>query len=161
MAGKLFREKNIEKVTSPEQLNDYIRVTSPGVCLTMGAVLVFLVCVCVWAAAGTLDITVEAKGLADGKILYCYLDEEDIQYVREGMTVHTKAGEGTVKSVSEIPDDYEMMAQRLGGENMVHALHIQDGEWRYLVEISREEDSEGLMDVSIVTERVSPISYMF
>lgn len=161
MAGKLFREKNIEKVTSPEQLNDYIRVTSPGVCLTMGAVLVFLVCVCVWAAAGTLDITVEAKGLADGKILYCYLDEEDIQYVREGMTVHTKAGEGTVKSVSEIPDDYEMMAQRLGGENMVHALHIQDGEWRYLVGISREEDSEGLMDVSIVTERVSPISYMF
>lgn len=161
MAGKLFREKNIEKVTSPEQLNDYIRVTSPGVCLTLGAVLVFLVCVCVWAAAGTLDITVQAKGLADGKLLYCYLDEEEIRYVREGMAVRTETGEGTVTGVSEIPDDYETMVQKLGGESMVHALHIQEGEWRYLVEISREEDSEGLLDISIVTERVSPISYMF
>lgn len=161
MAGKLFREKSMEKVTSPEQLNDYIRVTSPGICLTLGAVLVFLVCACIWAAAGTLDITVEAKGLADGKLLYCYLDEEDIRYVQEGMTVHMETGEGTVKSVSEIPDDYETMTQRLGGESMVHALHIQDGEWRYLVEISREEDSEGLMDVLIVTDQVSPISYMF
>lgn len=161
MARKLFREKNIERVTSPEQLNDYIRVTSPGVWLMLGAVLVFLVCACIWAAAGTLDITVETKGLADGKLLYCYLDEEDIQYVQEGMTVHTDAGEGSVKSISEIPDDYETMARRLGGESMVHALHIQDGEWRYLVEISREEASEGLTDVSIVTDQVSPISYMF
>lgn len=161
MAGKLFREKSIEKVTSPEQLNDYIRVTSPGVWLTLGAVLIFLVCACIWAAAGTLDITVEAKGLADGKILYCYLDEEDIQYVREGMAVHTKTGDGTVKSVSEVPDDYETMAQRLGGESMVHALHIQDGEWRYLVEISREEASQGPTDVQIVTDQVSPISYVF
>ena len=81
--------------------------------------------------------------------------------MQAGMTVHMETGEGTVKSVSEIPDDYETMTQRLGGESMVHALHIQDGEWRYLVEISREEDSEGLMDVLIVTDQVSPISYMF
>ena len=161
MAGKLLREKNVEKVTSPEQLNDYIRVTSPGVYLTLGAALVFLVCVCIWAAVGTLDITVEAKGLADGTIVYCYLDEEDVQYVEEGMTVRTETGEGTVKSVSEIPDDYRTMAQRLGGESLVHALHIRDGEWWYLVEVSQEEPSEGLTDVSIVTDRVSPLSYMF
>lgn len=161
MAGKLFREKTMEKVTSPEQLNDYIRVTSPGVYLTLGAVLVFLVCLCVWSAVGTLDITVETKGLADGSVIYCYLDEEDVQYVQEGMTVRTEAGEGTVKRVSEIPDDYGTMAERLGGESIVHALHIQDGAWGYLVEVSQESPSEGLTEVSIVTDRVSPLSYMF
>lgn len=161
MAGKLFREKNVERVTSPEQLNDYIRVTSPGVYLTLGAVLVFLLCLCVWAAAGTLDITVEAKGLADGKVVYCYLDEENIQYVQAGMDVRVGEGEGTVKSVSEIPDNYAAMAERLGGENMVHALHIRDGEWWYLVEVSQETPSEGLTDVSIVVDRTSPLSYIF
>lgn len=161
MAGKLFREKTMEKVTSPEQLNDYIRVTSPGVYLTLGAVLVFLVCLCVWSAVGMLDITVETKGLADGSVIYCYLDEEDVQYVQEGMAVRTEAGEGTVKRVSEIPDDYGTMAQRLGGESIVHALHIQDGAWGYLVEVSQERPSEGLTEVSIVTDRVSPLSYMF
>lgn len=161
MAGKLFREKSVERVTSPEQLNDYIRVTSPGVYLTLGAVLLFLIAFCVWAAAGTLDITVTAKGLSDGKTVYCYLDEENVQYVQEGMTVRTKAGEGMVKSVSEIPDDYGTMAQRLGGESMVHALRIQDGEWRYLVEISQENPSEGLTEAVIVTDRVSPLSYLF
>ena len=29
--SKLFREKNLERLESPEQLNDYLRVTSPGV----------------------------------------------------------------------------------------------------------------------------------
>ena len=28
---KLFREKNLERLESPEKLNDYLRVTSPGV----------------------------------------------------------------------------------------------------------------------------------
>lgn len=29
--SKLFREKSVEAVSSPESLNDYLRVTSPGV----------------------------------------------------------------------------------------------------------------------------------
>ena len=28
---KIFREKTIERISSPEQLTDYLRVTNPGI----------------------------------------------------------------------------------------------------------------------------------
>ena len=31
MENKLFRQKSIDRVLSPEQLQDYMRVTNPGV----------------------------------------------------------------------------------------------------------------------------------
>ena len=31
MDNQIFRKKNIERVSSPEQLNDYVRVSNPGV----------------------------------------------------------------------------------------------------------------------------------
>lgn len=178
MAGNLFREKSMEKVTSPEQMNDYIKIAGPGVCLVMAAVLVFLACLWIWAAAGTLDMTVESWGIGDGSILYCYLDEEEIQYVQEGMPVRTSRGEGTVMDAARIPDDYGMMAERMGGEGMVHALRIPNNAWRYLVTISMdisgedrtsqedsvsEEDgiSEEVTEVSIVTGQISPLAYIF
>ena len=40
---KLFREKSLEAVESPESLNDYMRVTSPGVWLVLAAVIVVLI----------------------------------------------------------------------------------------------------------------------
>ena len=33
---KLFREKSLEAVESPEALNDYLRVTSPGIWMVLG-----------------------------------------------------------------------------------------------------------------------------
>ena len=41
MKNQLFREKSMERVSSPEQLNDYIRVANPSVWLAL-AVVVFL-----------------------------------------------------------------------------------------------------------------------
>ncbi len=30
MENQIFRKKSIERVSSPEQLNDYVRVSNPG-----------------------------------------------------------------------------------------------------------------------------------
>lgn len=161
MSKGVFREKSAKRVSSPEQLNDYIRVTNPSVYLLLGAVIIFLISVCIWCVTGTLDITVDAKGYSDGAILWCYLDEEDIQHVQKGMEVHIGDHKGSVESVAEVPESWESMAERLGGEDMAHALRIPDGAWRYLVTISEEKSVQGILDVSIVTDRISPAVYIF
>lgn len=53
--SELFRKKSIERVTSPEQLNDYIRVSNPGVWMILAAVVILLAGVCVWGFFGRLD----------------------------------------------------------------------------------------------------------
>ena len=62
----LFREKNLERLESPEQLNDYLRVTSPGVWLVLATVIVLLVGVCIWGFLGRIEATTQAAVVTDG-----------------------------------------------------------------------------------------------
>ena len=68
---KIFREKIMERVSSPEQLEDYIGVTSPGMWMVMGAVVLLLAGVCVWGIFGRLDTVIKAPAVVkDGTITY-------------------------------------------------------------------------------------------
>lgn len=54
--SSIFRQKSIDKVSSPEKLDDYIRVTTPSVWITLAAIVVLLVGVIAWGAFGELTI---------------------------------------------------------------------------------------------------------
>lgn len=56
MNKKLFREKNIQKVSSPEELNDYMRVTSPSVWVILISVIIILSGFVFWGITGTVTI---------------------------------------------------------------------------------------------------------
>lgn len=57
----LFREKTIERISSPEKLTDYLRVTSPGIWAVLGAVIILLGGLFIWASIGTLETKVDVK----------------------------------------------------------------------------------------------------
>ncbi len=59
----VFREKSLERVSGPEELNDYIRVTTPSVWLVLAALILLLAGMLAWSVLGT----VEAHG-ADGSV---------------------------------------------------------------------------------------------
>lgn len=52
----IFRQKSIDKVSSPEKLDNYIRVTTPSVWITLAAILVLLIGALVWGIFGELTI---------------------------------------------------------------------------------------------------------
>lgn len=52
----IFRKKSIDKVSSPEKLDDYIRVTTPSVWITLAAIVILLVGATVWGFFGELTI---------------------------------------------------------------------------------------------------------
>ncbi len=55
----IFREKSLEKVTSPEQLNDYIKVTRPSVWLIFFATIILIVGTLVWTVFGKIQVNTE------------------------------------------------------------------------------------------------------
>ena len=70
MSKQLFRQKSMERITSPEQMDDYIRVSNPSVWMILAAVIVLLVGVCVWGIFGQLDTTLQTGGVcADGQLI--------------------------------------------------------------------------------------------
>lgn len=56
MNNSIFRQKSIDKVSSPEKLDDYIRVTTPSVWITLAAIAILLIGTIVWGVFGELTI---------------------------------------------------------------------------------------------------------
>ena len=55
-AGSIFREKSMERVSSPEALNDYIRVTTPSVWIVLAAAVMLLVGMLAWSVFGRVNV---------------------------------------------------------------------------------------------------------
>ena len=53
----LFRKKTLDRISSPEQLTDYLRVTNPGIWAVLAAVILLMAGFLVWASVGELETT--------------------------------------------------------------------------------------------------------
>ena len=71
----LFREKSIERIESPEKLNDYLKVTSPGVWLVLITVIVILAGVCIWGVFGRIQATAPAAVVSENGESVCLVPE--------------------------------------------------------------------------------------
>ena len=54
--SNLFRQKSLERISSPEQLNSYIRVSTPSVWLLLTAIVILLVGGIVWGVFGEVEM---------------------------------------------------------------------------------------------------------
>lgn len=57
--ASIFRSETLKRISSPEQLSDYLRVTNPGIWVILAAVFTLLVGFFVWMSVGTIETTVE------------------------------------------------------------------------------------------------------
>lgn len=53
--NSIFREKSIDKVSSPESLNDYIKVTTPSVWIILIAIVTLLIGILAWSFFGRVE----------------------------------------------------------------------------------------------------------
>ena len=51
----LFRKKSLDRVSSPEELNDYIRVTTPSIWLILAATVILILGMLAWSVFGTVE----------------------------------------------------------------------------------------------------------
>ena len=84
----IFRKKAVDRVNSPEQLNDYIRVTSPSIWMVLAGVICILAGAIVWGIFGNLYTTVDGAGIVYDRNLTVYIRTADRPNVEEGMTIN-------------------------------------------------------------------------
>ena len=61
MENGLFRKKSLERISSPEQLHDYMHVTSPRLWMLLIAVAVLLIGFLAYASTATMENTMPIK----------------------------------------------------------------------------------------------------
>ena len=101
MGEEIFRKKSLDKVNSPESLDDYIQVSNPGVWLLLISVIVLLAGACVWGVFGHIDSTVETNIHVKNGTIVCYVADEDITSVQKGMAVKLKGFEAVVMEIGQ------------------------------------------------------------
>ena len=63
METSLFRKSSMERISSPERLNEYIKITNPGIWSVLSGCLALLIAVGFWGFYGSIPDSVRASGV--------------------------------------------------------------------------------------------------
>lgn len=137
MKEEIFRKKSLERIKSPDSLNEYIRVANPGVWLLLLGVIALLIGACVWGAYGHVDSTVPCLVRVDDGKAVCYVTDGNITSVTVGMPVKYAGQENAICDIGAKED--EGYACELEGVPAV---------------------SEGLYEGKVVVKRYRPMSFI-
>ena len=132
---KIFRQENLKRLSSPEDLNDVLRIVNPSGWMILISVLLILAGIFVWSIVGrverTLEVSVEVyDGVAHFKVT-------DGNVLQSGM--HVEIGD-TVSSIR-------------------NAGRTKDGS--YIGTANVPEMKNGIYEAEITVERISPIRLLF
>lgn len=156
MSSTIFREKSLKKIASPEQMNDYIRVSSPSVWMVLTAVIVLLAGVCVWGMFGHLDTAVQTGGVcADGR-LTVLVGEADHDKIRENAVISVDGVEYAVAEITNAPIRVDDQIDPY----VVHLAGFTEGDWVYRLYADVPGLADGVYAASVITERVRPLDFV-
>ena len=154
---KLFREKNLERLESPEQLNDYLRVTSPGVWMILSAVVLLLIGVFVWAVFGKIEATTQAVVVTENGESICIVPDSAIKGVLQYRTVKIDGEEKElvpdVLAPEVIKESTNVYVMITGG--------LKVGDIVYPIVLAEPLGTDGIAAGTLVTEELSPIELFF
>lgn len=156
MSQPIFRQKSMEKISSPEQMNDYIRVSNPSVWMILAAVIVLLAGVCVWGMFGCLDTSFQTGGVCRDGCLTVYVKEADFAKIKGKAILSV---DGSELSLSDLPGS----PVRLDDSADPYLLHLIDasaGDWVYVLTVDAKDMKSGMFSVSVITERVKPLDFV-
>jgi len=157
MKDNIFREESVEQMRTPDDLKKNIQFASPGMWLTLGAILIFLIGACFWCVLAKLETKVVCAVSVKGDIATCYVSED--APVHSGMTIEIEGEKYLLNEHSE-----KLVKLRIDSKEDEVALHTmnnnEDG-WYNIYEISGFEGlQDGTYKGEIIVDSVSPISFL-
>ncbi|MGE5398638.1 MAG: hypothetical protein ACM3MK_14020 [Chitinophagales bacterium] len=142
--NQIFRKTSLERLSSPEQLDQLMMITNPKGWFALVGVFCLLAVLVFWCIFGLITIKVDANGIitndqdasANKLQAVLYLPFEKGQQVTPGMLVQLtpdrvqpgKKGKflvGKVLSVSQYPVTEEQMLNRLGNKGLLKLFNQQ------------------------------------
>ena len=130
----IFRKKTMDRISSPEDLTDYLKVTNPGIWIVLTAVIVLLAGIFIWACVGTLETTSKVSVVVSDHTAYVVPNEAG--NIAEGMPLRVLNQEVAIAGVQS-----DTFGRKVGSAELM----LPDG------------TSEGV----IVTDQTRPVEFLF
>ena len=151
----IFRKKAMERISSPEELDQYLTVTGPGVWFPLITAVVLLIGALVWMTLGSIDVTLNVAIAAGDSGVVCYVPAEHKQAAVKCGSVIIAGTAYTLTDVGladlALTEESDASVRRAGGLS-------------YAAEVSplkvNAELMHGVYQGQITVETVNPISYI-
>ena len=156
MESSIFREKSIQQLSAPEQLTGYLRVTGPGVWVTLIGIILLLAGLFFWGIFGTIISSVTVPAQVKGGKVSCYILTDDlnpdmpevkIEIGDVEITAQTGGAESTTMNASDDQQLYES-----GYLKKRKKVYILTGE---------TDLADGFYNADVTIEKIKPISLLF
>ena len=135
MEKRLYRQKSIDRVSSPDQLQDYMCVTNPSIWMVLAAVIVLLAGILIASITGTLESTVPATARIENGTATVEVRGQAAGELKEGMTLRIRGREAAISGVDWVASD---IAEATAG------VDLPDGNY----------------EAEVVTEVITPIRFL-
>ena len=100
--NRLFRKQSLERLSSPEQLNDYLKVTNPSVWILLISVIMLLVGLIIWSCFTSIESSVSGNGIVkNGTVKISFSENEPDVKLETGMTAIIGNSSTRVESLSK------------------------------------------------------------
>ena len=164
MQNELFRKKSLDRISSPEELHDYMRVTTPRLWMLLTAIILLLAGFIVYASIANLENTMKIKVMVS-----------NIDALEDDNGEPIKVSSSSI-FFATLPISYKdtvetNMKVRIGKEEgKVDMLAIvntdeSDGQQGLSLIISMDNSSlaltDGEYDAELVLEATTPISFLW
>ena len=150
--NNIFRNKSVERIRTPEQFNEYVKVSGKVSFVILIAIVIFIAGVVVWSVTGRM-YTIEKCGVsvADGQ-LTGYIDEDKIGKTAVGSQIYVEDEKYTISYISDIPE----ILPESTAEYILHIGGLQNDAWVYEFH-AKCSLPDGIYSASVVTEIIRPV----
>ena len=152
MKKELFRKKSLEKISSPERTDTYIKAVNVKLWLVAAACMLVIISLLLWGIFGKVEISKRGVTVCQNGEAICFISENDIDSIGEKTSFRINGRSYVLNNISDMPKKaFETMPE--------YAAHIglyDENSWVYGAVLCTDLD-DGIYETEIITKSVSPI----
>ena len=155
---KIFREKSMEQLSTPEQLTGYLHVTGPGVWFVLGGLIVLLSGLLVWGIFGRLVSTVTVPAEVKGGRASCFVLKDDIELKEEDDEITVWIGDIEMEADPKKADSVTLDASY--APELYSTGYLGAGK-NVVILYCNTSLKDGFYNAEVVRDELKPISLLF
>lgn len=160
MNDNIFRKKSIERINSPEALNQYLKVANPNIWIFLSAIIILLIGVCIMIIFGSIEDRQDAVVVVSSGSALCVFDSDIEEYVAGGMSVYIDEKEYKLEDVNASAIEINKNNSNVE-KHILHLLDKKDAFWANTAVVEGCELKDGEYKAYIVTDQVKLITFIF
>ena len=167
MAEIFFNQKALDKMRKTDDLDEALRVSNPGVVLTIIACVVLLSGLLSWGLFGSVhtDINVTAVKLSGRPAISCIVDIHDLSLIKEGDRVTIKGKSFRVSEIFTNSINRADVAKLISGDDFMTEAVMGERNYGYSIMITGDDMSDiidgEILSATIIAKEQPPLSLLF